>query len=300
MATLQSTLDTLLLVPNEQCTFTHHTPDDSSWEQLAAVKEMERMKKDLQAVRVVSVNHPDQLQEAFSSRQKYVALHNDNDHNTQILYCSCPCLAQLFTFGLEPTDGSFGHGLYFSSNLRKVNDTCSTAGMEGVRAMLRCRVVLGRVQEYRRGMFDQRTAKGLIAQGFHSVLGFVDGHEHVVYDPSQVLVSEIILYQPVDVHAEREAMQMREEDAFRAKMAGTSPKLREYVQATLKLVDGDAEATAALQAAARRLLMQQCTEAEYINAVQAVLQPWAAGGPRGNEGKGGRRAAAETLCMDEG
>lgn len=112
--------------------------------------------------------------------------------------------------GLIPspnTNNTFGGpAIYLAQTIRKANRYVNTYGdVSQVRAVLRCRVLLGRSKEYPLGHHDHylKTAP----KGFQSVKGFIaNGVEYVVYSPNQVLITEVIFYRVLSLGIDKSRM----------------------------------------------------------------------------------------------
>jgi len=149
---------------------------------------------------VVSIIHVhDELQEAlFRAKESQISFSNNGDSNTQTLYhVTKGSLEAIVREGLDPrlsAGGFFGRGLYFTTDPIKGNDYSPQKGSPtSLRAMLRCRVALGKARVFPTGHFDRQLTRE--TPGCHSTQGFIRrAVEHVVYQAPQALVTEIILY----------------------------------------------------------------------------------------------------------
>mmetsp|Transcript_48480 Transcript_48480/g.67370 ORF Transcript_48480/g.67370 Transcript_48480/m.67370 type:complete len:317 (-) Transcript_48480:2-952(-) len=110
---------------------------------------------------------------------------------------------QLLLEGLDQrvaARGHFGRGLYFSDHPGKAHRYTTKRSFpgrgpsaEGIRTMLRCRVQLGKVKEYPRGVNDTSLLRE--PSGFDSVQGNISGqNEMVVYDNDRVLIEYVVRY----------------------------------------------------------------------------------------------------------
>ena len=119
--------------------------------------------------------------------------------NEKILYHSTKSpLDEICAFGFSlkfAKKGLFGApGVYLADTINKANRYSTSVGdISKIRAMLRCRVILGKTKEYPVGHAAQFLTKA--PEGYQSVKGFLTGgHEYVVYSPTQVLISEVFFY----------------------------------------------------------------------------------------------------------
>lgn len=171
-----------------------HRPDTA----LTASEELKKsFDKDFEVLDVLEVENPFLCQQ-YNSRKAAVAHCNDGDANEKVTYhMTKASLMNVCNEGLDPRRaqrGFFGRGIYFANTPSKANDYSSERGNPtAVRAMLQCRVVLGKVKEYELGHFDRDLVTE--PEGFNSVSGFMRrDQEFVVYNRDQVNIERVILY----------------------------------------------------------------------------------------------------------
>lgn len=102
--------------------------------------------------------------------------------------------------------GLFGApAIYLTDSMVKANRYAPSFGdISQIRAMIRCRVVLGNVKEFPVG--HTCTSLKRAPQGFQSVKGFISaGHEFVVYSPTQVIITEVLFYRVMSKEVEQNA-----------------------------------------------------------------------------------------------
>lgn len=99
--------------------------------------------------------------------------------------------------------GLFGApAVYLAESIKKANKYVSNFGdISRIRAVIRCRVLLGNVSEYPLGHFNPNLTKP--PAGYQSVKGFVfGGAEYVIYSPSQILITDVIFYRVLSLDVE--------------------------------------------------------------------------------------------------
>lgn len=148
-------------------------------------------------IAVVQVSNP-ALEHAYANSLHAFNNHGVNPNERFLYHASKAPLQSICETGLTPqTDkrGLFGGpAIYLAETLNKANRYVSSFGdVTQVRALLRCRVLLGNVKEYPLGHNEH--ARQRAPEGFQSIQGFVaNGVEYVVYSPRQVLITEVIFY----------------------------------------------------------------------------------------------------------
>jgi hypothetical protein len=106
------------------------------------------------------------------------------------LFCVCQFgLSRRFSRG-----GFFGRGIYLSDSPLKAHGYARNRDdPHAIKALLRCRVALGRVKQFDRLHFDRDLTSS--PPGYHAVSGFIStGREYTVFNDENVLVTEILLY----------------------------------------------------------------------------------------------------------
>jgi hypothetical protein len=152
-------------------------------------------------------------------------------------------LGQLLLEGLDQrvaSRGHFGRGLYFSDHPGKAHRYTSkrstgrgSHGCRGIRTMLRCKVLMGKIKEYPRGVNDPSLLRE--PAGHDSVSGNISGqHEMVVYNNDRVYIDYVVRYSvsPVVPPAAQSAPPAKSSSVFVSDcVASIADELRSLVSA---------------------------------------------------------------------
>ena len=119
-------------------------------------------------------------------------------HERYVYHATKATLQTVCEGGLMPQPDKYGFfggpAVYLAETIKKANRYVRTFGdVSQVRALLRCRILLGSCKEYPIGHQNHRLR--CAPDGFQSVRGFIsNGYEYVVYSANQVLITDVIFY----------------------------------------------------------------------------------------------------------
>jgi hypothetical protein len=198
--------------------------------------------------------------------------------NIQILYhtTSDVNIRNIIVEGLDTKfakPGFFGKGIYLSDSPLKANDYSQYKGNPTAkRYILRCKVILGNTNEFPTGRFDRALTQA--PAGFHSVKGFIrHNYEYAVYNPSQVVITEVISYTFSKTSKETEHQLTIPSDQANSKIVFVTSNLSQYFgNLETKAVSINANYKGPIKSFIGLLLKREITPSQFVSLCEILLK----------------------------
>lgn len=135
----------------------------------------------------VEVIFSNSFRKRFIGERDIISNENEGDPNIKILYHGTNKSGMsIIETGFKRSfsgQGNWGTGLYFASDMNKAIAYGMDSGDKKYRIFI-CKVILGKIQDLGK---NTNSALNAAPRGFHSIHGFTNYDEYIVYQESQVL-----------------------------------------------------------------------------------------------------------------
>ena len=251
-----------------------HPPGSLTFQSMNS--ELHSAKKGFSLASAISFNNPI-LSSIFKGNERIISRLNQGNANVQTLFhvTSWEALEDILFNGFDPCrakEGLLGRGIYFSSNPMKCNDYSQLRGdPTKLRCMLRCSVILGRVNDLGVGRFDRAlTSPG---ENKDSVKAHVRrAEEYCIYHAGRVLVTDILIYRFTDPAAELADVQDIPA-GVKGKVFFITASLSEFLTAVQsRATTAGAEAHEAVRTAIGEVLRSIIAPETFVDRLQAALR----------------------------